>query len=256
MTYIRGVVEEVRKLAENIKEYLVKLEREVSPVPGQFAMLWMPRVGEIPLSFADADGSRTRFIVARVGRVTGFIHERIGEGSRIYLRGPLGRGFTQVSGGRCLLVAGGYGLAPLYFLAKRLRGRGCHVKTLLGFKSDREAFYREEFGELCEVGVAVEEGSAGFRGTAVDLLEKVLEREGFERVYTCGKEEMMIEVSRRCLDRGIPVEASLERYIRCGVGICGSCVLEPLGLRVCRDGPVFDGAILLRLDEERTRHDR
>jgi len=255
MIYIRGVVEEVRKLAEGIKEYLVKLEREVSPVPGQFAMLWIPRVGEIPLSFADADGSRARFILARVGRVTGFIHEKIDEGSRIYLRGPLGRGFTQVSGERCLLVSGGYGLAPLYFLAKRLRERGCHVKMLLGFRSDREAFYRDEFERFCEVEVAVEEGFAGFRGTVIDLLERVLERESFERVYTCGKEEMMIEVSRRCLDKGIPVEVSLERYIRCGVGVCGSCVLEPLGLRVCKDGPVFDGTILLRLDEERARHD-
>lgn len=241
MTYIRGRITGIRSLTNSAKEYSITLAESVDPAPGQFAMLWIPRVGEIPLSFADAEESRVTFIVARVGRVTSFIHESLREGHQVFIRGPLGRGFTQVSQERCLLVAGGYGLAPLYFLAKKLREDGCAVKALLGFKSDEEVFYRREFERLCETGISVDEGSEGFRGTVFDLFKKHLAEKEFDRVYACGKEVMMLKVMRECLSRGIPVEASFERYVKCGVGICGSCSIEPLGLRVCRDGPVFSG---------------
>ncbi|HDD42217.1 MAG TPA: dihydroorotate dehydrogenase electron transfer subunit [Nitrososphaeria archaeon] len=244
MTYIGGKIAGIRSLTRSIREYSITLDRSIDPTPGQFAMLWIPRVGEIPLSFADADEDCIKFIVARVGRVTSFIHGNLGEGDRVFVRGPLGKGFTQASGEKCLLVAGGYGLAPLYFLAKKLRENGCAVEALLGFKSDEEVFYREEFARLCEVEVSVEEGSEGFRGTVFDLFEKRVKEAEFDRVYVCGKEAMMLKVMRECLSRGIPVEGSFERYVKCGVGICGSCSIEPLGLRVCRDGPVFSGEAL------------
>ncbi len=254
MSYILGKVTEVRSLTSDIKEYSIALDDVLSPKPGQFAMLWIPRIGEIPLSFADAKEATVKFVIARVGRVTGFIHEKIKEGSQVFIRGPLGRGFTQASGEKCLLIAGGYGIAPLYFLAKGLRRNGCKVKALLGFKSDDEIFYRTELEKLCEVEVSVEEGESGFRGTVVDLFRSVLENgEGYDRVYVCGKEAMMLKIIRECFNRRIPVEASFERYVKCGVGVCGSCVIKPLGLRVCKDGPVFGGEALAELFQEGDR---
>ena len=251
MSYVSGKVTEIRRLTEDIKEYAITLDEIPSPKPGQFTMLWIPRVGEIPLSFADAEKIVVKFIIARVGRVTGFIHEKIKKGSQVFIRGPLGRGFTQASGGKCLLIAGGYGLAPLHFLAKELRKSGCEVKALLGFKSDDEIFYRTEFEKLCEVELSVEEGESGFRGTVVDLFESVLEEDGeYDRVYVCGKEAMMLKIIRECVNRGTPVEASFERYVKCGVGVCGSCAIEPLGLRVCKDGPVFGGEVIAELFRE------
>lgn len=244
MAYIGGKIAEIRSLTRSIKEYSITLDRKMEPTPGQFTMLWIPRVGEIPLSFADADENHIRLIIAKVGRVTSFIHEKLREGHQVFVRGPLGKGFTQASRERCLLVAGGYGLAPLYFLARKLRENGCRVKSLLGFKSDEEAFYREEFKKLCEVEVSFEQGSKGFRGTVFDLFEEHLKKAEFDRVYVCGKEAMMLKVMRECVNKGIPVEGSFERYVKCGLGICGSCSIEPLGLRVCRDGPVFSGEML------------
>lgn len=244
MTYMRGKIAETRSLTRSIKEYSIILDRRINLIPGQFAMLWIPRVGEIPLSFADVDGYRVKFIVARIGRVTSFIHENLKEGNQVFLRGPLGKGFTQASQENCLLVAGGYGLAPLYFLAKKLKENECRVKALLGFKSDEEVFYQDEFKRLCEVEVSVEEGSKGFKGMVFELFEKRLKEAKPDRVYVCGKEAMMLKVMRECVDKGIPVEGSFERYVRCGMGVCGSCSIEPLGLRVCRDGPVFSGEML------------
>lgn len=244
MSYILGRVRGMRSLTRSIREYEIALDSPIEPAPGQFAMLWIPGVGEIPLSFADAGDRLVKFIVARVGRVTGYMHEKLESGDQVFIRGPLGKGFTQEPGRRCLLVAGGYGLAPLYFLAKRLAAWGCEVKALLGFKTDEDVFYREEFGRLGEVEVSVESGSSGHPGTVLDLFKRVIGEERFDRVYACGREELNLGVIRECLRIGLPAEASFERYVRCGVGVCGSCSIEPLGLRVCRDGPVFDGRLL------------
>jgi dihydroorotate dehydrogenase electron transfer subunit len=245
MSYITGVIERIRNLTKSIKEYEIFLEDCIKPEPGQFVMLWIPRIGEIPLSFADAEDNIIRFIVARVGRVTGYMHERLMAGDKVFIRGPLGRGFRWAPSGRALLVAGGYGLAPLHFLAKKLRAAGCGVKALLGFKSDDDVFYREEFERLGEVEISVEHGSSGYRGTVLDLFRNVIQGEIYDMVYVCGKEELNLAVMRECLIAGLPVEASFERRIRCGAGICGSCSIEPLGLRVCKDGPIFDGRMIM-----------
>jgi len=253
MSYITGVIERIKGLTKSIKEYEILLEDRIKPEPGQFAMLWIPRVGEIPLSIADAEDNTVKFIVAKVGRVTGYMHERLVAGDRVFIRGPLGRGFTLASSSRALLVAGGYGLAPLHFLAKKLRAAGCGVKALLGFKSDDDIFYREEFEKLGEVEISVEHGSSGYRGTVLDLFRGVIRNGSYDMVYVCGKEELNLAVMRECLRAGLPIEASFERRIRCGAGICGSCSIEPLGLRVCRDGPILDGrmiAPMLEADED------
>ncbi len=254
--YVIGEVYEIRQLTQTIREYNARLKEDMEPVPGQFAMLWIPRVGEIPLSFADYSKQTARLIISRVGRVTSYIHENISKGSKILLRGPLGRGFTIHSKRSCLLIGGGYGLAPLYYLAKILKENNCRLKTLLGFKHSEDVFYVNEFGQVSEVHVSTEDGGKGFKGTVIDMLEKIFkEEESFDVVYACGREEMLMRVVQECVKRNIDVEISLERQIKCGLGICGSCSIEPLGLRVCRDGPVFKGDILLQIKESEIESD-
>lgn len=247
--YVIGEVYEIRQLTQTIKEYDVKLKEDIEPMPGQFAMLWIPRIGEIPLSFADYSKQTARFIISRVGRVTSYIHENISKGSRILLRGPLGKGFTIYPRRNCLLLGGGYGLAPLYYLARILKINNCRLKTLLGFKDSENVFYVNEFRQVSEVYVSTEDGGKGFKGTVIDMLESILEEESFDIVYACGREEMLMRAVQECVKRNIKVEVSLERLIKCGLGICGSCSIEPLGLRVCRDGPVFNGDILLQIED-------
>lgn len=244
MSYRVGEIENIKILTKSVKEYEIILEEPIEPEPGQFAMFWIPGVGEIPLSFADAETERIKFIVARVGRVTGYMHDKLAVGDRVFIRGPLGKGFTQIQGDRALLVAGGYGLAPLYLLAKKLKAMSCSVKALLGFKSDEDIFHREKFEELGEVEISVEHGLSGYRGTVLDLFMKVIQDERFDRIYACGKEELNLAVIRECLRMGVLVEASFERIIKCGAGVCGSCSIGLLGIRVCRDGPVIEGGAL------------
>jgi len=235
----------VRPLTPRVREYIVDLGG-FEARPGQFVMLWDPGVGEIPLSVAGVREG-LRLVVARRGRVTSHLHGILGPGSRVHLRGPYGRGFSFDGVRRALIVGGGYGVAPLLYLAERLSERGAELDVLLGFRTGDDVMYVEEFGRLASsVSVATEDGSYGVRGLVTDLLPGEAD---YDAVYTCGREAMMVKVVRWCLGRGLRVEASLERLVRCGIGICGSCALEPLGLRVCSDGPVFEGRTLAMLED-------
>ena len=248
--YVVCRVREARKVAERVVEFALELDRNVEAVPGQFVMLWAPGVGEIPLSVADLEGRVMKLLVAKRGRVTTYLHENLREGHRAFLRGPYGRGFTLGESGRVLLVGGGYGAAPLLFAAKELAKRGVEVIAALGFKSSSDVLLLKEFETYCdEVYISTETGEVGRKGLVTDLVDELLSAKSVDKVLACGPEAMEYELVCKALKRGVRVEASLERLIKCGIGLCGSCVLEPLGLRVCKDGPVFDGGVLARLED-------
>lgn len=246
--YARGIVAESRLAAEQVLELKVEVELD-DPLPGQFVMVWVPGVGEVPMSVADYEGGILTMYITRRGRVTGYMHDRVKPGFRLFVRGPYGRGFTLVDEGPALLVGGGTGAAPLHFLAKWLRERGVECVAALGFKSAQRALLVDAMSKLCRVEVATDDGSLGFRGPVHELAGRLLDEQRFTAVYACGPEAMIAAVLETAKSKSVLFEASLERYMRCAVGICGSCVLEPLGLRVCRDGPVFSGDVLLRVED-------
>jgi len=103
--------------------------------------------------------------------------------------------------------------------------------------------------------VATEDGSEGHGGLVTELMEAELKGKKFESILTCGPERMMYAVVSSGVKRGIRVQASLERHMKCGFGICGSCVLDSIGLRVCSDGPVFDGTTLLKSEFGKRKRD-
>ncbi len=246
--YARGIVVAAELAARQVLE--LKLEVDLTPPePGQFVMLWVPGVGEVPMSVADYEGGILTMYITRRGRVTGHLHDCVRVGARLFVRGPYGRGFSPIERGRALLVGGGTGAAPLHFLAKSLRERGVRCVAALGFKSAEHAILLSELSKLCRVEVATDDGSLGFGGPVHELAAKLLGEGRFDIVYACGPEPMLVAVLGLARSSGVPLEASLERYMRCAVGVCGSCVLEPLGLRVCRDGPVFSGDVLSRIED-------
>jgi len=231
-------------------EQVLELRLEVAlpePSPGQFVMLWVPGVGEVPMSVADYEGGVLGLFITRRGLVTGHIHDNVRAGHELFVRGPYGRGFSAPRGGRVLLVGGGTGTAPLYFLAKRAGSGAASCTAAVGFKSSRHVILVDELKKYCDVRVATDDGSLGHHGPVHELAAALIGEERYDRVYVCGPEQMIVEVLKLLEGREEVLEASLERYMRCAVGVCGSCVLDPLGLRVCRDGPVFGGSVLRRL---------
>jgi len=227
-TKIAKVIEESAKVRTFV------LEAAVEADPGQFIMVWLPRTDEKPFSLVDADP--VTITVARVGPFTKKLH-RLRIDDRIWFRGPLGRGF-ELRGECILLIGGGYGVAPLAFLAQRAIGAGRRVTAVIGAQSRADLIFPQRFAELgCSVVLATEDGSAGNRGLATDVAESLLEGGEVDAVYACGPGAMLNRVLELCRSHGLPCQLSLENYMRCGLGVCGSC--QRGGMLVCRDGPVF-----------------
>ncbi|HEY6592303.1 MAG TPA: dihydroorotate dehydrogenase electron transfer subunit [Actinomycetota bacterium] len=166
--------------------------------------------------------------------------------------GPLGRPFTppETPTG-CVLVGGGYGTAPLYFLATELRLRRCRVDFVIGAASAGRLLDAMEAKRLGHsLTLTTDDGSAGRRGLVTDPLGDLLPRTGAGQVYACGPMPMLAAVSRAAAAAGVPCQVAVEEQMACGTGICFSCVL-PVGpgaptrmARSCLEGPVFDGAAI------------
>jgi len=213
--------------------------------PGQFVMLWLPGVDEKPISIAHPDP--LTLTVARVGPFSTALH-RAREGDLLGVRGPFGRGFSLHPDRPALLVGGGYGIAPLYFLAARAVQQGIPTTVAIGARRANDLIYEDRFQALgVELLIATDDGSAGRRGTAVDAAADWLQRNPLPAVYACGPERMLVAVLRLCQEQGLPGQFNVERYMKCGFGICGQCALD--GLLVCQDGPVFSVEQLAGLTE-------
>jgi dihydroorotate dehydrogenase electron transfer subunit len=227
------------KIRENPSTVTLVLEAALPEArPGQFCMLWLPGVDEKPFSIAGPDP--LMFTVSEVGPFSAALRA-LDPGGRLWIRGPLGRGWSTTRRARselALLVGGGYGAAPLYFLARSLRSEGLKVEAALGARSAADLLFVDRFRGLgLEVYLATEDGSAGTAGLVTDVASARLARGGVRRVCACGPEGMLAAVEALCRQRGVPGELSHEAYMRCGVGLCGSC--EHDGRLVCLDGPVI-----------------
>jgi dihydroorotate dehydrogenase electron transfer subunit len=238
--------------------------------PGQFVHVLAGEDRSFPL--------RRPFSIHRVERpgaalgTVEIVFDVVGAGTRALARlrphdvvdvlGPLGRAFTppQEPAG-CLLVGGGYGTAPLFFLATELRVRRCRVDFLVGAATAGRLLDAMEAKRLGHsLTVTTDDGSAGRRGLVTDPLPDLLARTGAARLYACGPMPMLAAVSRVAAAAGVPCQVAVEEQMACGTGICFSCVLpvgggsgpseqgaEPGATRMarsCLEGPVFDGAAI------------
>jgi dihydroorotate dehydrogenase electron transfer subunit len=166
--------------------------------------------------------------------------------------GPLGRPFTYPRElTTCLLVGGGYGAAPLYFLAEELRARNKLVHIVVGARNHERVFKPIEAKRLAAtVVITTEDGTSGERGRVTDVLDPMLERTGAQVVYACGPNPMLRAVAEHCRELRIPCQVAVEEMMACGLGVCWTCVVPIIGLdgrgwwnvRSCVEGPVFNGA--------------
>lgn len=166
--------------------------------------------------------------------------------------GPLGRGFQYPQGpASCLLVGGGYGAAPLYFLAEELRSRGKQVHMIIGARDHDRVFKPVEGKRLSQsLAITTEDGSTGERGLVTDLLPTVAERVKPRVIYACGPNVMLRAVGEQAQKLGLPCQVAVEELMACGLGVCWTCVVPVIAkdgrgwwnLRACMEGPVFNAA--------------
>lgn len=205
--------------------------------PGQFINILCQENADFilrrPISIFSSDEKSFQIFFESKGKGTRALSE-YETGQEIDIVGPLGKGFSLNE--NAVLIAGGMGIAPLTFLANELN----NSKIIIGAQTKEKLF---TFGlpKNHEIHIATDDGSKGFNGNAVMLMNELLPKLKPDFIYACGPQIFMDKVVDVTKKANIPTEVSLERFMACGVGVCLSCVCETKSgyQRVCTEGPVF-----------------
>lgn len=228
--------------------------------PGQFVQIAVPSGRDIllrrPFSIAQASrkggwAGTLELAFAAVGPGTEWLAQ-VEAHDFLDVIGPLGTPYPYPrERSNCLLVGGGYGAAPLYFLAQELRSKGHRVDLIVGAR-DQERLYKAVEAKRLAVTVSIttEDGSLGEKGIVSDVLPGMVSRGQTDVVYACGPNGMLRAVAEYCAQQGLPSQVAVEELMACGLGVCWTCVVPFINkdgtsweyLRSCVDGPVFNGA--------------
>ncbi len=228
-------------------------------LPGQFLNIKVNDTYEPllrrPVSIHIVKGANIELLYEVVGKATEILSRRK-TGEYLDVIGPLGNGFnyplSAIRYPLSVLVAGGMGIAPLIFLAEKLlkprvSRHKSEVVVLIGAKTKDQILCEKELKNLgCEVKIATDDGSKGFKGKVTDLLKNILRVTSYElrvTIYACGPKPMLKEIAKISKKHTIPAQLSLEEHMACGIGACLGCVVNTKEgfKRVCKEGPVFDG---------------
>jgi dihydroorotate dehydrogenase electron transfer subunit len=237
---IAKITEETSEIRTFTFQHFLKAE------PGQFIMLTDFAGGEKPFSLSDCNQQEFSITVKRVGAFTSrLFQKRVGD--LLSFRGAYGSSFF-ISKNKVLLVGGGYAVPTFYFLIQKLQAAGADISLVNGARCQDDLLFAQRF---LEQGVKLinctDDGSCGEKGSSVDLAAKLLQTEQFDFVYASGPEMMLKALQPHLTDWNY--EFLFERYMKCAIGICGNCTMDPLGLRLCVEGPVLPKAKIELLTE-------
>ena len=217
--------------------------------PGMYIMVWVPGDDEVPMSISGIDEDGLSSITVRNVGITTETLDAMQPGGKVGIRGPYGNSY-ELKGENPLIVAGGSGTASLLPLVEAFLKKKVKPTFILGGRSADQLLFEDELLKLLgeKLVISTDDGSMGYSGYASGYAALLMGENEFDHVYTCGPELMMAKVFQETERRGIPIQASLERYVKCAVGLCGNCVIGPY--RVCKDGPVFNTEMLVEVREE------
>ena len=209
--------------------------------PGQFIMVWLPGLDEKPMAVSYLSKNEFAFTSHAIGKFTNAL-ENVKKKDKLGIRGPYGNSFSARN--NACVVAGGVGMASVSTLIDALK----NPVIIYGARSKEHLIYLKRFKNKHTI-VVTDDGSFGRKGFTTDILEEVLKnkKNKIKIVYTCGPEMMMKKVFEMCNRRKVECEASLERYMACGFGICGKCMINDK--IACIDGPIFNSSQLGKMAE-------
>lgn len=246
-------IEETISETPTVKTLVFKDDLSSAAKPGQFLMIWIPRIEEIPMSVMINSKERYAAVTIRKSGVGSTALFEMKENELIGLRGPYGNKFVlKKNYKKILIIGGGTGLVPLLRLISYVTNKRLNITLLLGARTKNEVFFEKTARKLLDdnkssVKICTDDGSYGLKGTTVSIMKNMMRNNDFDCVYTCGPELMMKGIVDLANKNSIPVQASLERYMKCGIGICGSCCID--SSLVCHDGTVFHGEQLSKILE-------
>lgn len=232
-----------RMIAADTYEMILEGSISSSAKPGQFInisvgdnMLLLRR----PISICSIENNTLVIVYKILGKGTKVLSAK-NEGEYLDVLGPLGNGFKLIENKKVLLIGGGIGVPPLYELAKQLQGKS-EVTFVVGFRGLDDIYYLDKLKEFGEVYYATDDGSTGFKGNVLELIEK--EKLEFNLFYACGPTRMLQALDDKYFQK-VEGYISFEERMACGFGACTGCVcksktIEGKMLRVCKEGPVFE----------------
>lgn len=213
-------------------------DKSIDCRPGQFIMVWLPGIDEKPMAVSYYNKKEFAFTSQAIGNFTNAL-DRLKKGGKLGIRGPYGNSFSTKP--NACVVAGGVGMSSVSTLIEALK----NPTIIYGARSSEHLIYLKRFKNRI---ITTDDGSFGKKGFTTDVLNEVLRNnKKIKIVYTCGPEVMMKKVFEICQKHKIEIEASLERYMACGFGICGKCMIND---RICCiDGPIFNSKQLSKMPE-------
>lgn len=231
---------ENKALTKDVFEMRLQSENKIDAKPGQFVNLSIDGLYlRRPISICDVNDNALTIIYKVVGVGTEKMSKMVDEEVDTLL--PLGNGYDlSTSEDKPLLIGGGVGVPPMYYLAKKLIEAGKKVTVILGFNTSSEIFYEEEFKALgAKVIVTTVNGSYGIKGFVTNAIP-----EDYTEIYTCGPEPMLKAIYKACNKKG---QYSFEERMGCGFGACMGCSCKTITgyKRICKDGPVLRGEEIL-----------
>lgn len=224
-----------KKIADSVYEMVLEGDTGCITAAGQFINIQLDgKFLRRPISVCDYDGGTVTIIYKIVGGGTEQM-SRLAPGERLDVLAGLGNGYTVKAAEKPLLIGGGVGVPPLYNLCKRLIAAGQSPVVILGFNTESEVFYEQEFRSLgAEVRVATADGIRGVKGFVTDAFP-----EDYDYFYTCGPMPMFRAVEAKAVTSG---QYSFEERMGCGFGACMGCSCKTKygSKRICKEGPVLE----------------
>ena len=249
-------IEDIVQETPSVKTFFFSDKLSNLAKPGQFLMVWIPRIEELPLSIMISERKNYAAITIRKHGYgsTSLFEMKIGD--KLGIRGPYGNSFMLKENFKnIILIGGGTGLVPLVRLLDTIKHKKIKIIMIIGSRSKIEIFFIDlikkilENNNIFKILISTEDGSFGKKGYPMDILKDVLseETDNIDMIYTCGPELMMKKIFDMAVLKKIPIQASLERYMKCGIGICSSCCINDM--LVCYDGTIFNNEQLQNLSE-------
>ena len=223
-------------------------EKLGKPNPGEFLMIWNFN-NEKPMSISQINDDELAITVKNIGEFTSQLHE-LNVGDRIGVRGSYGNGFdNSFKGKKIIAIGGGVGMAPINAIAIDL-ARNNDVSVISAAQTKDELLFIDSLQDIgVDVHPCTDDGSFGFEGFATNCLSDLLESTTYDYGFVCGPEIMMKGIFDILEASNIPADYSLERYMKCALGVCGQCCVDSEGWRICVEGPVFENDKISQITE-------
>jgi len=245
------------KLLENPVEisrdhYLIRIDsRGMQSQPGQFVNIKTGKHTDPllrrPFSIHNHEKSIIEIIFKVAGKGTELLRGTVCP-SEIDIIAPLGCGFSAIDNGRALLIGGGVGNAPLYYLAKHLREKGNYIQYIYGTRTEELIYLRKKYEEISDDFIlCTDDGTCGRKGFVTEAAMEIIQDHTVDNIYICGPSIMMSRMTGCLRSNPAHIEVSIENYFGCGIGVCSGCTIRTTDgqRRACIDGPVFDGKKIL-----------